>query len=145
MEKRRDIEDAAEEIEQLFADLWQVFPFSRGLRRGYRPQVDVYRSENPPTLTVQIELPGVDPDDVQLIASPQGLIVAGERRRPKDCGHYQQMEIDYGPFQRQITLSVDIDPEEAAATYERGILTVRLPIAPQPAARESVTIVVRRP
>ena len=143
MEKRRDIEDAAEEIEQLFADLWQVFPFSRGLRRGYRPQVDVYRSEDPPTLTVQIELPGVDPDNVQLIASPQALLVAGERGRPKDCGHYQQMEIDYGPFQRQITLAEDIDPEGASASYERGILTVRLPIAPRPVQRESVTIAVR--
>ncbi len=144
MEKRRDIEHAAEEIEQLFADLWQVFPFSRGLRRGYRPQVDVFRSEEPPLLTVQIELAGVDPDDVQLVASPQALLIAGERRRPKDCGHYQQMEMDYGPFQRQITLDEDIDPEEAVATYERGILTVRLPIAPRPAPRESVSIAVRR-
>jgi HSP20 family protein len=143
VEKRRDLEHAAEEIEQLFADLWQVFPFSRGLRRGYRPQVDVFRSESPPTLTVQIELPGVDPDDVQLIASAQALLIVGERRRPKDSGHYQQMEIDYGPFQRQITLNEDIDPENAAATYERGILTVRLPIAPQPAPRQSVSISVR--
>jgi HSP20 family molecular chaperone IbpA len=143
VDKRRDFEHAADEIEQLFADLWQVFPFSRSLRRGYRPQVDVYRSENPPTLTVQIELPGVDPDDVQLVASPQALLIAGERRRPKDCGHYQQLEIDYGPFQRQITLSEDVDPEDANATYERGILTVRLPIAPRPAPRESVSIVVR--
>ena len=144
MEKRREFEHAAEEIEQLFADLWEVFPFSRSLRRGYRPQVDVYRSEDPPTLTVQIELPGVDPDDVQLVASPQALLIAGERRRSKDSGHYQQMEIDYGPFQRQITLAENIDPEEASATYERGILTVRLPIAPQPTPRESVLIAVRR-
>ena len=143
MEKRRDFEHAAEEIEQLFADLWEVFPFSRSLRRGYRPQVDVYRSEDPPTLTVQIELPGVDPGDVRLVASPQALLIAGERRRPKDCGHYQQLEIDYGPFQRQITLADDIDPEGASATYERGILTVRLPIAPRPAPRDSVSIVVR--
>jgi len=143
VEKRRDFEHAAEEIEQLFADLWQVFPFSRSLRRGYRPQVDVYRSEDPPTLIVQIELPGVDPGDVQLIASPQALLIAGERRRPKDCGHYQQLEIDYGPFQRQITLAEDIDPDDASATFERGILTVLLPIAPQPAPRESVSIVVR--
>ena len=143
MEKRRDFEHAAEEIEQLFADLWQVFPFSRSLRRGYRPEVDVYRSDDPPTLTVQVELPGVDPDDVQLIASPQALLIAGERRRPKDCGHYQQLEIDYGPFQRSITLAEDIDPEAATATYERGILTVRLPVAPRPAPRESVSIVVR--
>jgi len=143
VEKRRDLEHAAEEIEQLFADLWQVFPFSRGLRRVYRPQVDVYRSEEPPALTVLVELPGIDPAEVQLIASPQALLIIGERRRPKDCGHYQQMEIDYGPFQRQITLAEDIDPEEATATYERGILTVRLPIAPKPAPRESVSIEVR--
>ena len=143
MEKRRDFEHAAEEIEQLFADLWQVFPFSRSLRRGYRPQVDVYRSDDPPTLTVQVELPGVDPEDVQLIASPQALLIAGERRRPKDCGHYQQLEIDYGPFQRSITLAEDIDPEAATATYERGILTIRLPVAPRPAQRESVSISVR--
>jgi HSP20 family protein len=143
VEKRRDFEHAAEEIEQLFADLWQVFPFSRSLRRGYRPQVDVYRSDDPPTLTVQVELPGVDPEDVQLIASPQALLIAGERRRPKDCGHYQQLEIDYGPFQRSITLAEDIDPEAATATYERGILTIRLPVAPRPAQRESVSISVR--
>ena len=144
MEKRRDIEHAAEEIEQLFADLWQVFPFSRGLRRGYRPQVDVFRSDDPPVLTVQVELAGVDPEDVQLVASPQALLIAGERRRPKNCGHFQQMELDYGPFQRQITLSEDVDPEQATATYERGILTVRLPVAPQPAPRESVSIEVTR-
>jgi HSP20 family protein len=143
VDKRREFQHAADEIEQLFADLWQVFPFSRGLRRGYRPQVDVFRSDDPPALTVQIELPGVDPDDVQLIASPQALLIAGERHRPKDCGHYQQMEIDYGPFQRHITLSEDIDPEQASATYERGILTVRLPVAPRPAPRESVSIEVR--
>jgi HSP20 family molecular chaperone IbpA len=143
VDKRRDIEHAADEIEQLFADLWEVFPFSRGLRRGYRPQVDVFRSDDPPTLTVQIELPGVDPDDVKLVASAQALVVAGERRRPKDCGHYQQLEIDYGPFQRQITFGENIDPEQASATYERGILTVRLPVAPRPAPRDSVYISVR--
>jgi HSP20 family protein len=143
VEKRRDFEDAAQEIEQLFADLWEVFPFSRSLRRGYRPQVDVFRTDDPPTLIVQVELPGVDPDDVRLVASAQALLIAGERRRPKDCGHYQQMEIDYGPFQRQITLSDDVDPENATATYERGILSVRLPVAPRPTPRESVSIVVR--
>ncbi|HEY5662302.1 MAG TPA: Hsp20/alpha crystallin family protein [Gaiellaceae bacterium] len=142
MDKRRDFEHAAEEIEQLFADLWQVFPFSRSLRRGYRPEVDVYRSDDPPTLTVQIELPGVDPEDVRLVASPQALLIAGERRRPKDGGHYQQMEIEYGPFQRQITLADDIDPERASATYDRGMLTVRLPLAPRPAPQESVSIEV---
>jgi HSP20 family protein len=140
--RRREFDDAAEEIEQLFADLWQVFPFSRGMRRGYRPEVDVYRTEDPSALTVIVELPGVDPKKVQVVASPKALLIAGERTRPKDCGHYQQMEIDYGPFQRQVTLTEDIDPEGATATYERGLLTVRLPVAPRPTPRQSISIVV---
>jgi HSP20 family protein len=139
---RRDLENAAEEIEQLFADLWQVFPFSRGIRRVHRPEVDVYRSEDPPTLTILVELPGVDPAEVQVVASPQALLVAGERRRPRDCGHYQQMEIDYGPFQRQVTLAEEVDPEAATATYERGILRILLPITPKPVPRESISIEV---
>src|SRR5215207_5304591 len=139
---RRDLETAAEEIEQLFADLWQVFPFSRGLRRGYRPEVDVYRVESPPSLIVLVELPGVDPAAVQVVASLQALLIAGERQRPKDSGQYQQMEIEYGPFQRQVTLAEDIDPEQSTATYERGILTIRLPITPKPAPAESISIEV---
>ena len=140
--RRREFEDAAEEIEQLFADLWQVFPFSRGMRRVYRPEVDVFRTEDPPSLTIVVELPGVDPQEVRVVASARTLLVAGERTRPKDSGHYQQMEIDYGPFQRQVTLAEDVDPDGATATYDRGLLTIRMPIAPRPAPRESISIVV---
>jgi HSP20 family protein len=143
MEKRRkELGHAAEEIEQLFADLWEVFPFSRGIRRGYRPEVDVYRTEGPPALTVVVELPGVDPNHVKVVASPQALLIAGDRQRPKDCGQYQQLEIEYGPFQRQVTLTEDVDPEGATATYERGFLTIKLPIAPKPAPAERIAIVV---
>jgi HSP20 family protein len=140
---RRDFEHRAEEIEQLFADLWQVFPLSRGLRRVHRPQVDVYRTDEPPTLTVLVELPGVEPSEVQVVASARALLIAGERPRPKDCGHYQQMEVDYGPFQRQVTLAEDVDPDRATATYERGILAIQLPVAPKDAPGESVSIPVR--
>ena len=79
---------------------------------------------------------------MQVVASPRALLIAGERNRPKDSGHYQQLEIDYGPFQRQVTLAEDVDPDRATATYERGLLTVRLTIAPQPAERQSISIVV---
>jgi HSP20 family protein len=143
VDKRKDIHEAADQIEELFADLWQVFPFARGARRGYRPQVDVFRSDDPAEIVVLVELPGVDPDQVRLIAGPRVLLVAGDRKRPKDCGHYQHMEIEYGSFQRRVALGEDVDPERAAATYERGILRVALPVAPKPEPRESVLIEVR--
>jgi len=144
VDKRRDVEGAAEEIEQLFADLWQVFPFSRGARRGFRPQVDCFRGENPPTVTVLVELPGVDPADVSVVAAPRALIVAGERRRPKDLGNYAQMEMEYGPFERRVVLSEDINPDGASAAYERGILRITLPVAPKPHVQERVSIPVRQ-
>jgi HSP20 family protein len=143
VENPKDVRHAAEEIEELFADLWQVFPFSRGARRGYRPQVDVFRTDEPPSVTILVELPGIDPDRVKLVAMPRAVMVAGERTRPTDCGHYEQMEIEYGRFERKVLLAEDIDPDGASATYERGILRVVLPIAPKPAPPESVPIVVR--
>jgi HSP20 family protein len=144
VEKRRDPrEGTAEEIEQLFADLWQVFPFSRGARRGFRPQVDCYRSDDPAAVIVLVELPGIDPADLSIVAAQRALIIGGDRRRPKDGGHYLQMEIEYGPFERKVVLSEDVDPDRASATYERGLLRITLPIAPRPKVQERVAIAVR--
>ncbi len=141
MDKRRDLEHAAEEIEQLFTDLWQVFPFSRGARRGFRPQIDCYLTDS--EVVVVAELPGVEPETIHLVAGARGLMLAGERRRPKESGHFRQMEIEYGPFQRQVTWDEEIDPEQATASYERGMLRIVLPLAPERAPQERVEIHVR--
>ncbi len=144
MSKRRDIENAAEEIEQLFADLWQVFPFS-GLRRGFRPPVDVYRRDDPPSITVIVELAGIEPATVRIVGRGRTIVVAGERVRPRVTGQaYQQMEIDYGSFERHVTLSDDVDYDSVQATYEGGLLTIVLPLAPKPIDEVRVSIAVRR-
>lgn len=123
-----------------FADLWQVFPFSRGARRGFRPQIDCYRTDA--EVVVVAEVPSVDPETIQLVAGARGLMLAGERR-PKESGHFRQMEIEYGPFQRQVTWDEEIDPERATAGYERGMLQIVLPLAPERAPQERVEIRVR--
>jgi HSP20 family protein len=141
---RRDVDKLHEEIEELFADLWQVPRFT-GARRAFRPTVDCYHTDDPHELTVVIELPGVDPATVQLVTNERTLLVQGERRRPKVDGRvYQQMEIEYGPFQRQVRLSEDVDPEHARARYERGMLTVSLPVTAKPPPTGRVTIEVER-
>ena len=134
-----------DELDELFADLCQVSRFT-GLRHGFRPRVDSFRSADPAQLTVVVELPGIDPDTIELIVDERTLVVAGERPRPA-TGHagrqYQQMEIDYGPFQRRIQLPEPVDVDAAHARYERGLLTVELPIAPAKPRQERASIRVR--
>jgi HSP20 family protein len=139
---RRDVDKLQEEIEELFADLWQVPRFS-GLRHGFRPNVDCFHTDDPHALTVVIELPGVDPATVRLVAGERVLVVAGERQRPAVPGRvYQQMEIEYGPFQRQVRLAENVDPEHARARFEHGVLTVELPVVEKapPAGRYRITV-----
>jgi HSP20 family molecular chaperone IbpA len=76
---RRDADRLQEEIEELFADLWQVPRFS-GMRHGFRPNVDCFHTDEPHALTVVVELPGVDPQSVRVVAGERLLVVAGERR-----------------------------------------------------------------
>jgi HSP20 family protein len=141
MRKRNDIDRLHDEINELVDDLWNVPRFLVG-RRGFRPNVDCIRSDDPPALHVLVELPGVDLSTIQVVAADRVLVVAGERCRPKLSGRYQQMELEYGPFQRRISLAEPVDTAAARARYERGLLTVILPIAPKPATRERVTITI---
>ncbi len=141
---RRDVDRLQEEIEELFADLWQVPRFS-GVRHGFRPLVDCFHTTEPHQLTVVIELAGVAPESVELVVEERWLTVSGERRRPRVEGQvYQQMEIEHGPFQRRIQLVENVKAEEAAATYDRGFLTVTLPIAERQPRSERLAIEIRR-
>jgi HSP20 family protein len=143
---RRDSDKLDEVIEELFSDLWQVPRFS-GLRPGFRPNVDSYHTDDPHQLTVVVELPGVDPETVDIVVGERALVISGDRPRPKiHGGVYQQMEIEYGPFRRLVRLPEDVDPEQATAEFDRGVVTITLPITEQvpPATRGRVTIEVRR-
>jgi HSP20 family protein len=127
--RRRDLDDLQGEIQELFADLWQVPGFA-GLRRGFRPQCDCYRTDDPPTLHVVVELAGIDPAAVEVSAAGRTLVIAGTRERPAVPGaRYQTMEIEYGSFQRRIELGEEVDASRVSAKYERGLLRIAVPLA----------------
>jgi HSP20 family protein len=141
MSRRKDQFDRLQgEVQQLVDELWQVPRFS-GMRRGFRPQVDVVRTDDPAEFRVVIELPGVDPENVSLYADDTTLILAGERTRA-GRGRYFHMEIDYGPFQRRIEFAEQVDPSQARAEYRRGLLTIMLPIVQRAPVQEKVVIQV---
>ena len=128
--RARHLGDLQGEIQDLFADLWEVPRFS-GLRRGFLPQCDCYRTDDPPALHLVLELPGVDPDAVRIVGDGTALVVSGIRERPHPAGaRYHQVEIEYGLFERRIELAEDVDADGATATYEAGMLRLEVPLAP---------------
>jgi HSP20 family molecular chaperone IbpA len=143
--RRRDLDDLRGEIQELFADLWQVPGFT-GIRHGFRPQCDCFRTDDPPTLHVVVELPGVEPETIAVAAAGQALTIAGARERPTTTGaRYHSMEIEYGAFQRRIELGEDVDSAGAVATYERGMLKIVLPVVKRSTDEGPLPIEVRRP
>ncbi len=142
MRRRTDIDQLHDEIQELVDELWHLPRFAGG-RRGFRPQVDCIRSEDPPALHIVVEVPGVDPSSIKVVAADRVLVVAGERCRPPISGRYRQLEIEYGPFQRRIQLDEPVDSGAATARYEGGMLTVELPIAPMPPQTARVSIAIR--
>ena len=146
MTERRDIDQLHDELEQLFDDLWRLPRFGRA-RRSFRPHVDVFRTADPAQqVTVVVDLAGVDPDGVHLGVVDSTLVVAGLRpRREPECPRsYYHLEIEYGPFERRIALPDDADAEHASASYERGLLTIVIPVAARAPAPARASIPVTR-
>ncbi|MBA2384632.1 MAG: Hsp20/alpha crystallin family protein [Actinobacteria bacterium] len=140
----RDIDRLQGEIEELFADLWQVPRFA-GVRRGFRPAVDCFVTTDPHELVVVVELAGIDPTTVEISVEERLLTIAGQRSRPRVAGQvYQQAEIEYGAFGRRLPLAHDVDPAAASASYQNGLLRITMPIAKRPPARRPIEITIRR-
>src|SRR5205085_1475064 len=116
------------EIDELFGD---VFGRSALVRQtGFTPHVDVaYLGDPPRSVLIQAELAGVDPNHVALEIRGRRLVIAGERHGADTTdSYYQQVEIEHGPFRREIELGIDVDATRARATYDNGILRVEVPV-----------------
>lgn len=100
-------------------------------KHGYCPPADVFYESASDEVVVRFELPGLERDEINLFVDRRELTVRGERRFPVAEGRsYQQVELDYGTFERRIRLGVDVDPDKTTASYGHGILEVRLALAP---------------
>jgi HSP20 family protein len=71
------------------------------------------------------------------------LVIRGARRRAAGEQRVVHMELDYGPFERQVQIAEPVDAEAAEATYSRGLLVITLPIAERPSRPLRVEITNR--
>jgi HSP20 family protein len=124
------------QIDELFGDMWTRAGLSPH-RRAFSPRVDVYYCGDPPKAVVRVDLAGVALDDVNLEVRGRILLISGERKAHDTEGRvYQQLEVEQGPFRREVQLGADVIPDQARAGYEDGMLLVELPIAGTQPARQ---------
>jgi HSP20 family protein len=89
-------------------------------------------------LVVEAALPGVKADDVEITVEGGRLTISGQYRdeRSEGEGDYLVQEMRHGSFSRAVTLPDGLEPDRATATFEHGVLTLRIPRAEQVKPRQ---------
>jgi HSP20 family protein len=114
--------------------------FDEGVARPWRfgPQTVAYEasfpvevSETEDEIEVKASIPGVKPDEVEITVQDDVLTIKAEHKDTTEekKRDYYRREIRYGAFHRSMTLPVSVDSDKAEATYQNGILQLRLPKA----------------
>ena len=90
------------------------------------PPVDIYEDEH--SITLKLEVPGIEEKDLDIRVENQTLVVRGERKIEKDLKeeNFHRIERSYGAFSRSFTLPNTVDTNNVNADYANGVLTVTL-------------------
>jgi HSP20 family protein len=100
------------------------------------PLVDVF--EDNETITLKVELPEVDANDVDIQIEGNALTLRGERkleRADKQDG-YHRIERNYGTFSRTFTLPSTVEVGDITAESRDGVLRIALPKKPETKSRQ---------
>ncbi len=114
-------------FERFFEPQWSEFPVALG---EWTPRLDL--SETRDAFVVKVEVPGMDPKDIQVSLQENLLTIKGEKkqeREEKDERHHR-IERSYGAFARTVWLPVAVDGGKVDAKFKNGLLTITLPKAP---------------
>lgn len=95
-------------------------------QRSFAPKMDI--SENEKNFVVEVEVPGMDKENIQINMENNVLTISGERKfeEKQEDKQYHRVETHYGTFTRSLTLPENADPENINAVYQNGILTVTI-------------------
>lgn len=118
----REMGQLQQEMNRLFAG---GRPFTGTAPREY-PPVNLHVTDNDLLLT--LEIPGVDPSQVDVTVTGDTVAIAGERttEASKNSESFHRRERPSGQFRRTLQLPFEVDPTRTEASYEKGVLRVKL-------------------
>ncbi len=131
----RELEAFRRDMERLFDSFFGKYSVEEyeGL---WSPPVDIEETEN--DIIVRVELPGMKKEDIKIRTTGDSITISGEKKHEAEekGKHFHRIERAYGRFERTIDLPVEVEPDNAKATYENGVLTVTLPKSEKARAKE---------
>jgi HSP20 family protein len=142
--------DPARELDALQGDMNRLFDSFFGRREGaangaygsrrWIPPMDLVETED--NLVLRADLPGVEEKDIEIQVKDGVLTVSGERRAQHETQRegFHRVERSFGRFSRALELPKGVEPESVSASFERGVLEVRMP---KPAERKPTRIEIR--
>jgi HSP20 family protein len=119
-----EIGDFADEVRRVFGELGRL---AEPLSGECAPPIDVHETDD--ALEVVVDLPGVDPQAIRVVARGSALLVAGEKaaRRGRGDSSFHLVERGYGRFARTVRLTVPCLTSAARAVLALGELRITLP------------------
>ncbi|HEX2756444.1 MAG TPA: Hsp20/alpha crystallin family protein [Candidatus Limnocylindrales bacterium] len=116
-------------MDRLFDDSFVRRPFGAGFDAPTQLPLDVTRTAD--ALVIEAALPGIRPEDVEITVEDRTLSIRGEDRDVQQAGEGEALisEIRRGTVGRAIILPTGLEPDKATATFENGVLTLRIPKA----------------
>ena len=100
------------------------------------PTVDVFEEKD--DIVVKAELPGIEKDNIDVNLTDRTLTIKGEKKKEEDIKeeNYYRAERSYGSFLRTLELPNEVRAEKVKATFNNGILEVRMPKTEEAKAKE---------
>lgn len=95
-------------------------------RAAWEPSCNVYEDEH--GMTVQLSVPGVDPNKIEVQVKENTLMVKGQRAEEQSDGRrWLTRGIPYGEFSCGFRLPTTVDEQQSSASYRNGILSITFP------------------
>ncbi len=123
-----EMADMHRQMDQVFGEFFGPTPFRMAATEAlWSPLVDVHETQD--GILLQVELPGVKQEDIQVSIEGGTLTLKGERKREAEVKEDQchRIERSYGRFERTVLLPSVVDANRVRATYRDGVLEIQLP------------------
>jgi HSP20 family protein len=122
---------ARNDMDDLFQRFFGSDPGARPMWQaaGYDVPTDVFHTED--ELVVRLDLPEVNPDEIEVTMQENVLLINGARKFPYDPDkvRFLRRGTFYGDFTQRVALGKGLDAERISAHYESGVLELRIPYA----------------